>query len=293
MTTTEESSDNAKLFSEAIKDALKTSEDALNSAEAMNKQIEGLLSGEGTGGISLYDLKNHELSAYLLNVGVLMGKMSLGESIEGSSALDELVKLRVVLERIRPIEKKLKTQIDQLLRGNNEEDKELTMHARPDMFDAEGSGSEEGEGDDEDTKTLKKYQPPMIVPRHFDENGEEKRAKQLERARKKAMQSSLIQDLRAQYSDAPTLIREGPAMNKMQREQQRFEEMNYTRLTLNKHEKKITKRKENMETLDSLLKFGDYMAMDTVLEPGQQKKKVRGQKRRGQPTNKKGKKKRR
>ncbi|CAD5211980.1 unnamed protein product [Bursaphelenchus xylophilus] len=287
--TAQTQSEDAKLFAAAIEEALQTSEDALKSAESMEKQITDLINEDVSGGISLYDLKNHELSAYLLNLGILMAKMSLGESIEGSKTLDELIKLRVVLERIRPIEKKLKTQVDQLLRGGNEEDKDLTMHARPEMFNAEES---EGEGsEDEDSKAMKKYQPPKMVPMHFDENQEEKKAKQLERARKKAMQSSLIQDLRAQYSDAPTLIRDGPSMNRMEREQQKFEELNYTRLQLNKHEKKMTKRKENIETLDSLLKFGDYMAMDTVLEDGATKKKSRGQKRRGGPAKHKGKKK--
>ncbi|KAI6230061.1 hypothetical protein M3Y99_01096600 [Aphelenchoides fujianensis] len=107
------------------------------------------------------------------------------------------------------------------------------LTARPELL-AVDSG-EEVESDDEDElagakKATPKYEAPKLVPMHFDENEEERKMKRVEKARKRAMQSSLIQDLHAQYSEAP------------------------------------------QGTLDSLLKFGDYMAMDTVLEDGGGKK---------------------
>jgi len=39
-----------------------------------------------------------------------------GEQIKGHPVIDQLVKIRVYLEKIKPIEKKLKYQIDKLLK---------------------------------------------------------------------------------------------------------------------------------------------------------------------------------
>lgn len=185
----------ADQLADVVNEALETTGEALKSTEEMISQIETILNDIPDGGISLYDLKNHELSAYLLNMSSLMAKMTLCESIEGSPAVDQLIKLRVVscagradcfqiFERIRPIEKKLKNQVDQLLKDGDDGNKELTMHARPEMFEEDSEEEEEddkaGSGEDEDDKQGKqqKYQAPKTVPMHFDENAEEKRLKQ-------------------------------------------------------------------------------------------------------------------
>src|SRR4051812_17644947 len=100
---------------------------------------------------------------------------------------------------------------------------------------------------------------------------------QVERARKRALQSSLIQDLRAQYSDAPVVINEKPKASQLEKEIRKFEENNYMSYQMSKKEKHLMLRRQNQSTLDSLTKFGDYMAMDTVLENnGKIKKKSRG-----------------
>lgn len=111
----------------------------------------------------------------------------------------------------------------------------------------------------------------------------------MEKARKRALQSSLIQDLRAQYSDAPLTINEQPTVSKLEKEMQRYEENNYVRYQMTKKEKQLMRRRQNKSTLDSLVKFGDYMAMDTVLEDGLKggnsgkRKKSRGVKRNSGP----------
>jgi U3 small nucleolar ribonucleoprotein protein LCP5 len=112
----------------------------------------------------------------------------------------------------------------------------------------------------------------------------------MEKARKRAAQSSLIQDLRAQYSEAPVEVRDLPQMSKMEEELHRFEEDNYTRIKLSKKEKLMIKRQDNKNALDSLTKFGDYMAMNNAMEGGKFKKTSRGVKRRGGQGKKKSKK---
>lgn len=73
------------------------------------------------------------------------------------------------------------------------------------------------------------------------------------------MQSSLIQDLRVQYSDAPISITEQPTASKLEKEMQRYEENNYVRYQMTKKEKQLMRRRQNQNTLDSLTKFGNYI----------------------------------
>lgn len=83
-------------------------------------------------GISLLSLKNHLLLSYLHNLvtvfSLKLNQKSLSSS-EGSEIVNSLVKLRVVIEKIAPLEGKLKYQIEKLVRkadqaadGGNEED---------------------------------------------------------------------------------------------------------------------------------------------------------------------------
>jgi U3 small nucleolar ribonucleoprotein protein LCP5 len=83
-------------------------------------------------GISLLSLKNHLLLSYLHHLVALFAIKLNSKSIStssGAEVVQGLVKLRVVLEKIGPLEGKLKYQIEKLVRkadqavdGGNEED---------------------------------------------------------------------------------------------------------------------------------------------------------------------------
>ncbi|XP_074917406.1 neuroguidin [Chelonoidis abingdonii] len=55
----------------------------------------------------------------------------------------------------------------------------------------------------------RKYVPPRLVPVHYDETAAEREKKALERAKKRALSSSVIWELKEQFSEAPEEIREG------------------------------------------------------------------------------------
>ena len=55
--------------------------------------------------------------SYLINLVQLMSVKVSGQSIKDSPYIDSLIELRVVLEKIRPLEKKLRYQIDKLLKA--------------------------------------------------------------------------------------------------------------------------------------------------------------------------------
>lgn len=67
-------------------------------------------------GISLLSLKNHLLLSYLHHLTTLFSLRLTSQPLKDNSIVDSLVKLRVVLEKISPLEGKLKYQIEKLVR---------------------------------------------------------------------------------------------------------------------------------------------------------------------------------
>merc|ERR1719350_2136070 len=63
-------------------------------------------------GIDFLDIKNGLLAEYNINLAYLVMKKTRGELIEGDKVVERLCYLRTMLEKIRPIEHKLKFQID-------------------------------------------------------------------------------------------------------------------------------------------------------------------------------------
>merc|ERR1711936_1567391 len=91
--------------------------DIINTAKQMEASIDVFIDQVNSGpdtsqGLSFLDLKNDLMMDYNLNLIYLMYKKSLEGKIEADSAVERLCYLRTVLEKIRPIEHKLKYQID-------------------------------------------------------------------------------------------------------------------------------------------------------------------------------------
>ena len=120
-------------------------------------------------GISLLTIKNDAMLDYLHHVvAVCISKIS-GRSLAGSSSssssssssnadgpadlVQNLVKLRLMLEKLRPLENRLKSQVDKLLRAAADADKDIllgrTQPAKATKSMANGDRSEDqGEQDD-------------------------------------------------------------------------------------------------------------------------------------------------
>jgi len=84
-------------------------------------------------GVSLLDVKNIGLLQYITNLAFLIHIKLDGKPLSEHSVVMNLVELRVVLEKIKPIEQKLKYQIDKLIRtakfGENTETERATAKA--------------------------------------------------------------------------------------------------------------------------------------------------------------------
>ncbi|CAI2317583.1 unnamed protein product [Caenorhabditis sp. 36 PRJEB53466] len=255
-------------FADLVAELETASAEAVKAIEKVTDRLEDTKNDKE--GLSLLKLKNYEMTAYLGELTVLMSKMMKGESIVTESSVKRALKHRVFIEKMKPIEDKMKPQIEKLLsksadsNGSNGVGKGGNLRVRLENMDVDGSENEEENGESEGeegktTKEVKKYVAPRIRAVRY-EDEEEAPSKQVEKAKRRAMQSSLIMELKNQYSDAPEEIREmSEKKYQYDREREKYEEENFTRIRLNKEQKRRSEQLGKAETLDDLLTFGDYM----------------------------------
>uniref|UniRef100_A0A8C5W615 Neuroguidin n=1 Tax=Leptobrachium leishanense TaxID=445787 RepID=A0A8C5W615_9ANUR len=259
-------------------------------------------------GLSFLELKDELLLMYIQDVAHLIMEKTCGKHIKGNAAILRLVEIRTVLEKMRPIDQKLKYQIDKLLRaavtGSLGENDPLRFKPNPQNLMSKLEESDEGSHDEEaETGTAKKMQskgrkyiPPRLAPVHYDETEVEKERRVLERAKKRALSSSVIRELKEQYTDAPEEIREGRAYHMMRHEREeqhrtKYEESMMVRLNMTRQEKARKKRALSMTSqLNSLTHFTDISALtggegrtEDLLPPSKKSRKgpKKGKKKRG------------
>ncbi|XP_029313659.1 neuroguidin [Cottoperca gobio] len=239
-------------------------------------------------GLSFLDLRYHLLLFYLQDLTHLISVKTEGGKIKDSDALTRLLTIRTVLEKMRPLDHKLKYQIDKLVRtavtGSLAANDPLQLRPNPENLISKLSESEESEGED-DNKTEKKaahssgrkYVPPKIAPVHYDGDiTEADRKKALsERQRRAALRSSVIQELRQQYSDAPEEIRDrrdfqSERESRDEQHRKTYEESMMVRLNMPQRQKNSRKR-DGMSMsgqLSGITHFSDISAL-TGAEGGQ------------------------
>ncbi|XP_017474694.1 PREDICTED: neuroguidin [Rhagoletis zephyria] len=268
-------------------------------------------------GLSFLEVKYHMLLDYLINLTYVVLRKCSGETIEGDPSIERLIEIRTVLEKIRPIDHKLRYQIDKLVKtattGVSSSSDPILYKPNPDNMLTNAGGEEnavddiedatensESESDDEDdegetgVKKPKKgatagksgiYVPPKIKPVYYDgdEKSADKDKKMIERAKKRAITASMLQDLKEEYLDAPTELSSGSRaqqlLSKQQKEKQEYEETYLTRLPVTKAEKH---RQRKLTTLGTL---GDEILGEISRDPalrgeastgGSKKRKLKG-----------------
>ncbi|XP_068821690.1 neuroguidin isoform X1 [Capricornis sumatraensis] len=233
-------------------------------------------------GLSLLEVKDQLLLMYLMDLSHLILDKASGGSLQGHPAVLRLVEIRTVLEKLRPLDQKLKYQIDKLVKtavtGSLSENDPLRFKPHPSNMMSKLSSEDEEEGEAEEGQsgasekksgkgTAKKYVPPRLVPVHYDETEAEREKKRLERAKRRALSSSVIRELKEQYSDAPEEIRDArhPHVTRQSQEDQHrinYEESMMVRLSVSKREKGRRKRANVMSSqLHSLTHFSDISAL--------------------------------
>ncbi|CAH0603062.1 unnamed protein product [Chrysodeixis includens] len=211
-------------------------------------------------GLSFLEMKYQMLLSYLINLTYMVLRKCSGEKIESDPTIDRLIEIRTVLEKIRPIDSKLKYQIDKLVKtaviGGTSEDDPQTYHANPanlvskigDIEDESSESSDDGDNKKDKTNKSNVYVPPKLAAVHFDENTSrvDSEKKNKEKSKKQYLNSSIMNELREEYSEAPLEVSTGnhvkQSISKYEMEKTEYEENYLTRLPVTKAEKNRRKK---------------------------------------------------
>lgn len=251
-------------------------------------------------GLSFLEMKYHMLLSYLINLTYVVLRKCSGERIEGDPSIDRLIEIRTVLEKIRPIDHKLKYQIDKLVKtavtGTANTDDPSNFKANPDAFIAKIDNSDQESDSDQDSqvagfkstpqsrKSSNIYVPPKLAAVHYDgdETVAEKIRKAGERARRRAVSGAVLRELKEEYLDAPVEDAHGlgekhASLGRENKRKIEYEENYMTRLPVTKQEKHIRRQMTTLGTLgDEITSFGESSSVSAkktkTLKKGKAKK---------------------
>ena len=252
--------------------------DTSSSLEMFTRKVkmEKIQTGKG---ISFLEVKFHMLLEYLINlVYTLLLKVD-GKRLEGESCIERLIEVRTFLEKIRPIDQKLKYQVDKLIKmvttgivsngeGQASGSHPLSFRPNPDnLVSKTDIGDQEDDEESEEDSTSKPpvYVPPKVSAVPYEEGTRESKKRKLEeRVRQHTLNSSLLKDLRDEYSEAPEELKEdykglkASKMKDLELEKERYEEENLMRLPTTKKDKKI----KRSAGVDELFTFDNVGVLD-------------------------------
>ena len=246
-------------------------------------------------GLSFLELKNHMLLDYLTNLTYIMLRKTSGKSISGDDAIERIVEDRTVIEKLRPIEKKLKYQIDKAIKvaesgqlpANDPLSFKPNLGALQDVNNDDDDDNSEDEDEDMDessntpnqnqNKSGGKYVPPKNVPAFMDD-AETLEKNEEEKQKKRSLSKSIMEDLKRQHLDLPD--EEHSAVDTVKakhiakiKERIRYEEENFMRLPLSKKEKH---KRRQMTTIGSLGDEITYFGNDNFYNDPKSKKRKTG-----------------
>ncbi|KAG0260388.1 hypothetical protein BGZ95_004473, partial [Linnemannia exigua] len=213
-------------------------------------------------GLSFLEVKYHILLEYITNLAFVMYRKLDGQSIQDHPAVLALVEQRTILEKMKPVEQKLKYQIDKLVRAAvvGQQDGEAQSNAagadplafkpNPKNLVLDNENGDDGDDQDNDNdedgdKKTGLYRAPKMAPVHFEEDSSAvaKRLKYQARLQARAAKSRVMKDLVSEFDDRPEEmsltndgVHFGMGMDDKQREREEYEEANFTRTMLSKKE---------------------------------------------------------
>ncbi|KAI9168568.1 hypothetical protein H9P43_007941 [Blastocladiella emersonii ATCC 22665] len=217
-------------------------------------------------GLSFLEVKNQSIITYLISLCHLMSAKLDGQEPAAWASMDALLESRVLLEKIKPMESKLKYRIDKLLKLAETGEQKDALSFKPNLadFDADAAADEMDGGDSEDeerTAAAKAgvYRPPKLAPVRYEEGGAAARQRVNQRAVAAASRSRLMRDLEEEFGDAPEVrtagLVESAATEQIDAhfaERTAFEEDNFLRLNLTRKDKKLAKQRERVSMGDEV-----------------------------------------
>ncbi|WFD00515.1 hypothetical protein MYAM1_003264 [Malassezia yamatoensis] len=227
-------------------------------------------------GISLWTVKVDALLAYLHHMTLLcahrLSRKSLADE-QGGEYVERLVRLRLVLEKMRPMETRIKYQVEKLLQAATAAEKTadiqgedldlLTFRPNPKAFSTtENRQRNDMQDQDEDDEESTTYKPPKLAPVLYDPDARPS-GKERNRERQPSRNTALLADLTLGMSSNPYetstagvggggVRNTGSSRARALQRMQDFEEDNYKRLSMSKKDAKRRRRDEQDVALGGL-----------------------------------------
>lgn len=224
-------------------------------------------------GLSFLEVKYQLLLSYSTNLTFFLLLKAEGKNIKNHPVLRQLIHYRAMLEALRPIDKKLRYQLEKLLKqdaiatakGNDLslKPKPQNLKTRQDVDDEENDlGMNDYEAQDDSNKL---YRPPKINAVNFEEETEtqKKRDARIKKNRKKAKESEYMRELQKEilFPDRPDEIDmggvNGRGKDAAEKEVQEYEEKTFSRLFETKATLKKKRAKERINPYEDLDDFDD------------------------------------
>lgn len=241
------------------------------------------------------EVKQQLLLSYCINTVFYLILKAEGKSVKSHPVMKQLLTLRYAMEKMRPLDGRLKHQIDRLLStridgddaADHNEVADRHSISRPDagaMLDDDSD--EDSEGNDsasEDAGLGGKsasasgvYRPRKMNAVHFNDDKEITRQEEkLERKRKKLKSSEIFESLRDEFGDAPEAAsssgieasKDKKMLEEEEEERRNFEEDRFVRLTMSRKDKKSIKRREKALTnYNNMADIGDIGEFEELAE---------------------------
>ncbi|OZJ05422.1 hypothetical protein BZG36_01651 [Bifiguratus adelaidae] len=255
-------------------------------------------------GVSFLEVKYKTMLQYIHNLSYVVYLKLCGKSPENHPVVNSLIRLRLLLEKMKPVEHKLKYQIDKLVRAavvagtegmedatkSKAKSNALTSAAtiandplafRPNPANLVSKATEDDEEDGSVEAGDKAYRPPRLAPVSYDDDVKTKSKKERDQIRllQKASKSRIMRDLIAEMDDRPEEIDAlggvnegigfGERRDRELQERDKFEEDNFVRLMLNKKDKRRLEGNGRMrfeDEFDNLNDFSNLVGMNDVAE---------------------------
>ena len=182
-----------------------------------------------TEGVQFLEIKFHLLLTYCQHITFYLLLKAEGQRIQSHPVIESLLRIRTMMERLKPLERKLKHEIDRLLQaGNGAPLLNSQSAAKPDvsnLLPVDGN-----ESDDQD----KLYRAPKLMSVPFETGDSSGTARANQQMQRRMKTSRVLKELKEAYSSAPESIRMREGSNALldqeEKERTRFEEDNFTRL---------------------------------------------------------------
>ena len=203
-------------------------------------------------GISFLELKHQLLVSYCVNLAFYLLLRTEGRSVASHPVVKRLVHIRVTLEKMRPVDKQLRYQVQKLLKAGA-----LGAGSNTTVADAAAAAAAAAAAVPATGAAMLGYKPSLAAMAKLAGRA----AAEKERRARRAAGSQLIQELRREMSDRPEEETTGALrlakLDQFDKDRREFEEAHYMRLNDTKESKKRRKQAEQISVMDAFDDFAD------------------------------------